>query len=66
VISKTKGGFVSNDRQSRDTSRARDTSTCSTVAVSCGIEIIPVTGSDCTGGNTPKFILRETNSHQVV
>jgi hypothetical protein len=52
-----KGGFVSYDTQSRDTSQARDISRCSRVCVSS--DVATVTGSDCTGGNTSKFILVE-------
>jgi hypothetical protein len=63
VICKTKGGFVSNDRQSRATRQARDIFRCSTVCVSSDIANIPVTGRHYTGGNTPKYLMRETNSH---
>jgi hypothetical protein len=59
VIWETKGGFVSNNRQERNTRQARDSSRCSTVGVSSYIATVTVTGSRSTGANRLKFMLRE-------
>jgi len=61
VIWQKEGGFVSNDRQHRNTVQARDSSRCSTVGVSSCTALITVTGSRFIGANISKFILRRKN-----